>query len=316
MENERIRPDKIYMAPMEGITGFVYRRAHFHHFGRLDRYYTPFLTNIGLNRREIEDTLPENNEGMDVVPQILTNHSEVFLELARQMQSLGYREVNLNLGCPSGTVTAKGRGSGFLRFLQELDVFLQEIFENCPVNISVKTRIGYASEMEWPQILAVLDRYPFTELIIHPRLRTDFYRGEAKREAFLYARDHTDKLLCYNGDIRTIEDYERLRNELTEPVCVMLGRGLIANPGLAGELTGCGPMTREQLEGFLDELLAGYAGVMKEERNILCRLLEMWSYLGTCFEGSQKTLKKMRKAGSLREYESLVKEILDSRDWP
>ena len=147
---------KIYMAPMEGITNHIYRQAYRHHFGQVDRYFMPFLSSLGLNYKEIRDIAPENNQGMDIVPQILTNNTEIFLGLAEMFRDLGYTEVNLNIGCPSGTVTAKGRGSGFLRFLPELDRFLEEIFAISPLPISVKTRIGYTDEAEWPVILEIL----------------------------------------------------------------------------------------------------------------------------------------------------------------
>lgn len=317
---------KLYMAPMEGITGHVYRRAHHHIFHQIDRYYMPFLTNIGLSRKELQDILPENNEGMDVVPQILTNCPEVFLELSRTLQSFGYTEVNLNLGCPSGTVAAKGRGAGFLRYPQELDNFLQQIFDGCPLKISVKTRIGYSSEDEWPGIVEILNRYPFTEWIVHPRLREDFYRGSVRMEPFAYAAEqwgqwhrssesvsgtaYPDRILCYNGDINTPADWEAVCMRFPRIDRFMLGRGLIANPGLPGELRGEPPMTGEMLAAFLDEVLQGYRTVMAGDKNILFRLLEMWSYLGQSIPGSEKLLKKMRKAGSISEYEYLTKEIL------
>lgn len=305
---------KLYMAPMEGITGYIYRRAHDRIFHQIDRYYTPFLTNRGLNYKERQDILPENNEGMNVVPQILTNCSDVFLELCRKLQDFGYTEANLNLGCPSGTVTAKGKGSGFLRYPEELDTFLQQIFESCPLKISVKTRIGYSSEEEWPHILEILNRYPFTELIVHPRLKGDFYRGNVRLEAFDYVEKEENTLhrsyLCYNGDINSTDDWKLLHSRYPRLDCFMLGRGLIANPGLPGELRGEAPMDRERLAAFLDELLAGYRAVMAEEKNILFRLLEMWSYLGQSIPGSERLLKKMRKIRSLAEYEFLVKELL------
>lgn len=306
----------IYMAPMEGITVHVYRQAYLHHFGQIDRYYMPFLSSLGLNYKEIRDIAPENNQGMDVIPQILTNHADIFLGLAAMLKDLGYREVNLNLGCPSGTVTAKGRGSGFLRYLPELERFLDDIFAGSPLPISVKTRVGYAAEEEWPAILELLTKYPFTEMIIHPRLRMDLYRGEVRPETYELAvkqmktsGEHTIPL-CYNGDVNTVEDYQVLIGRFLDTESVMLGRGLIANPGLAGELKGDGPMTREQLAGFLDEVLSEYRKIVPEEKNILFRLLEIWTYLSRSFPDGDRVLRKVRKSKSLREYESAVSEAL------
>ncbi|MBQ1930672.1 MAG: tRNA-dihydrouridine synthase family protein, partial [Lachnospiraceae bacterium] len=268
----------ISLAPMEGITGHVYRRAHHQAFGHCDRYYTPFLTNLGLSRKEEVEILPENNAGMDVIPQVLTNRADVFLNLARVFQESGYREVNLNIGCPSGTVTAKRRGSGLLKYPQELEQFLEEIFSGCPLPISVKTRIGFESEEEWPAILEILNKFPFTEMIVHPRLRTDFYREPVRPLAYGYAREHTQIPLCYNGDIYSVQDYERLNTCFPGTDTIMLGRGLIANPGLAGEIKGLPPVNRDQLAFFLEELERGYLATGMQELGVLYRLLEMWSY--------------------------------------
>lgn len=301
---------KLYMAPMEGITGYVYRRAHQHAFGQIDRYYTPFLTNLGLSRKEMQEVIPEHNAGLDVVPQILTNRVDIFLELSHTFEELGYKEVNLNIGCPSGTVTAKKRGSGFLRYPKELEVFLDEIFEKSPLPISVKTRIGYASEEEWPGILSLLDRYPFTEMIVHPRLREDFYRAPVRPAAYGYAREHTGIQLCYNGDIYSASDYKRLAECFPGTDCVMLGRGLIANPGLAGEIKGEQPMSRDQLAFFLEEIEKGYLDQGMQELGVLHRLLEMWSYLGQTIPGADRVLKKIRKSGSLAEYRGQISSLL------
>ena len=310
---------KIYMAPMEGITNHIYRRAYHRWFSPVDRCFAPFLTNTGLNHKERADLLPENNEGIELIPQILTNRAEAFLELAKTLRSFGYTEVNLNLGCPSGTVTAKGRGAGFLRDLPRLERFLDEIFDRCPLQISVKTRIGYDDEAKWPAVWALLNRYPFSEIIIHPRLRTDFYRGSVRQEAFAYAYESVQEketagvlslYPCYNGDIYTVADYETMRARFPQTPAIMLGRGLITNPGLAGELRGQPPMTRDALAGFLQELEEGYCAVMSGERNILCRLLEMWSYLSASFDGAEKLRRRLRKASGLTQYEQIVKELL------
>ncbi len=301
----------ISMAPMEGITGHVYRRAHHHAFGHCDRYYTPFLTNLGLSRKEMVEIMPENNEGMDVIPQVLTNRADIFLNLSRTFEEYGYKEVNLNIGCPSGTVTAKRRGSGLLKYPKELEQFLEAIFAECPLPISVKTRIGYESEEEWPGILEILNRYPFTEMTVHPRLRSDFYREPVRPGNFGYAREHTQIPLCYNGDIYSVKDYERLNQCFPGTDTIMLGRGLIANPGLAGELKGETPVSREQLAYFLEELESGYLATGMQELGVLYRLLEMWSYLGQTIPGAERTLRKIRKSGSLTEYHYQVQDLLN-----
>ena len=166
---------KFYLAPMEGLTGFVFRNAYQKHFGNIDTYFTPFINNKKMNYKEIKDILPEHNEGMHVVPQILTNRAEDFLAIAKELGNYGYESVNLNLGCPSGTVVAKHRGAGFLAVPEELDHFLEEIFAECPLRISVKTRVGVNDAGEWEHLLSIYEKYPMEELIIHPRVQKDFY---------------------------------------------------------------------------------------------------------------------------------------------
>ena len=198
---------KFYLAPMEGLTGFVFRNAYQKHFGNIDTYFTPFINNKKMNYKEIKDILPEHNEGMHVVPQILTNRAEDFLAIAKELGNYGYESVNLNLGCPSGTVVAKHRGAGFLAVPEELDHFLEEIFAECPLRISVKTRVGVNDAGEWEHLLSIYEKYPMEELIIHPRVQKDFYNNTPDMEAFLYAVENSRHTLCYNGDICSVEDY-------------------------------------------------------------------------------------------------------------
>nr|MCR5147756.1 tRNA-dihydrouridine synthase family protein [Eubacterium sp.] len=158
----------ISLAPMEGITTYVYRNAINRHFGGIDKFYTPFLTASHLKGRELRDTLPDNNEVETLIPQVLVNDSDLFITIAKQLEDLGYTEVNLNLGCPSGTVTSKGRGAGFLDHTDQLDRFLDEIFNYSPISISIKTRIGMEFISEWEDIADIYSKYPVKELIIHP----------------------------------------------------------------------------------------------------------------------------------------------------
>ena len=187
---------KFYLAPMEGLTGFVFRNAYQKHFGDIDTYFTPFINNKKMNYKEIKDILPEHNKGMHVVPQILTNRAEDFLAIAKELGNYGYESVNLNLGCPSGTVVTKHRGAGFLAVPEELDHFLEEIFADCPLRISVKTRIGINDAGEWERILSIYEKYPMEDLIIHPRVQKDFYNNTPDMDAFFYMRWKTADTPC------------------------------------------------------------------------------------------------------------------------
>ena len=280
---------QFYLAPMEGLTGYVYRSAYHKYFPAADRYFTPFITNKKMSSRERNDILPEHNEGMTVLPQILTNQAEDFLSLTKELKEYGYDTVNLNLGCPSGTVVAKRRGSGLLAWPHTLDAFLDEIFSSCDCRISIKTRLGTTDTDEWETLLAIYDKYPLEELIIHPRIQKDFQK------------------LCHDFP-------------LTEKV--MLGRGVLQNPWLIGMLRSTDPASsenlapadKELLRAFCEDLCAGYARVISGDKNVLFKLKALWIYLGTSFTNPQKYLKKIKKANRLAEYEEAVDSLFREQE--
>lgn len=319
---------QFYMAPMEGLTGYVFRNAYQKYYGGLDRYFTPFITNKKLNHKEQNDILPEHNQGMDVVPQILTNRAEDFLCIAGELEQFGYRRVNLNLGCPSGTVVAKKRGAGFLAEPAELDHFLEEIFEKCPLRISVKTRIGKDSREEWEPLLAIYEKYPVEELIIHPRVQKDYYKNTVDMEAFSLALQKSRHSLCYNGDICAVEDYVRLTERFAEVKKVMLGRGLLKRPWLIEEIREADmtdgsafvPECSEQIEkerfrAFCDDILHGYMAVMSGDKNTLFKMKELWVYFAESFTNPEKYVKKIRKSERIAEYEVWVDALFREQEF-
>lgn len=306
---------RYYLAPMEGITTYNFRRAYHKYYGGAEKYFTPFIGNRRLNGRERNDILPEHNAGMNVVPQILANRSEDFLSIAEEAASYGYAAVNLNLGCPSGTVTARKRGAGFLSVPEELERFLDQVFEKCPLKISVKTRIGVENEEEWGRLLEIFNRYPMEELIIHPRLLREGYGGKVHLDAFKAAAERLQIPLCYNGDLISTDEKDMgygalgwLKRRLPETDTVMVGRGILRRPGL---LTG--DLSAATLRAFHDELLEGYIGIMSGDTNTLYKMKELWSYMIQGFENGERYLKKIRKAGRVSEYRILVDGIF--RDW-
>lgn len=307
----------IYFAPMEGITSWSYRRIYEKHFGQIDKYFTPFLSPCQdrcFTHRELQEILPEHNEGMRVVPQLLTCRSEDFIWAAKELQKMGYDEVNLNLGCPSGTVVSKRKGSGFLSFPKELDAFLARIFEELDMKISVKTRIGRERPEEFDELLSIYNRYPISELIIHPRVQKEFYKGAPHMDVFAEALTASRNPVCYNGDLFTCADVQKLQERFPEVSMIMLGRGLIANPALASALTGQAEAAPEEerkqrLRRFHDELYCQYRETMPGERPVLFKMKELWFYLICLFPDSERLGKKLRKSQHLREYEAVVDSL-------
>ncbi len=333
------------LAPMEGITGYIYRNAYVKYFGGMDRYYTPFISSTGLNHKELNDVLPEHNAafllGKEVeekagqgeethprlVPQILTNKAEDFLIIADRLRQMGYSHVNLNLGCPSGTVASRGRGAGFLGYPRQLDAFLEEIYEKCPLAISLKTRIGVEDMEDWDKLLEIYGKYSVEELIIHPRIQRDFYKHPIRWEGMESAlarweRTGSDISICYNGEIHSPAEYQALRQRFPQIQRVMLGRGVLKNPFLAEQLRRWeqrqqAPEDTEQrqkmLWDFHWELLSGYREIMSGDQNTLFKMKELWTYFGESFPGKEKALKKIRKAGNMVQYEAAVREAFDCK---
>lgn len=320
---------KLYLAPLEGITTVTYRRAYEHNFGGVDRYFTPFIVNKKLGAREIEGILPENNPGGKLIPQIMSNRADDFIQVAKEISTYGYDTVNLNLGCPSGTVVSKKRGAGFLAYPEELDAFLSEVYEKCPMKISIKTRIGLEDENEWENLLSIYEKYPVEELIIHPRLRTDYYKAPVHMDAFAKAVEQIKVPVCYNGEINSVEDVARIKERFPQIDRIMIGRGILRYPHLVqqirdaeqGEISGSTDVTpqtatmtgeaelKNRLHTFHDELLEDYRVVMSGDRNTLFKMKEIWTYMGESFEGADKYLKKIKKANHLAEYKIAVNEL-------
>lgn len=320
---------KYYMAPMEGVTTYIFRRAYQNHYKPMDKYFIPFLVphlQKKFTTKERNELDLEHNRGMTVIPQILTSNAEDFIRLARNIQELGYEEINLNLGCPSKTVVSKGRGSGFLGEPDKLDRFLEKIYDELTdMKISIKTRIGKDDSDEWEDLLAIYEKYPLEELIIHPRVQSDYYKNISQWDKMRYALDNSKHSLCYNGDIFTVQDYKKWREQFADVDCIMLGRGLIANPILREQIedevkkenikihetgeVGAKYSDLERFQNFHDEVYREYSTILSGDRNILFRMKELWAYFSLQFPDERKLWKKIQKCERCVVYESIVSEF-------
>lgn len=306
----------IYMAPMEGVTNYVFRKAYIKHFKGVDKFFTPFITphmKKGFSKSELMELNANYNKTQYLIPQILTNNSDDFLKLAYEIKEMGYNEFNINLGCPSGTVTSKKRGSGFLQDVVALDRFFYDIFEKKDdIKISVKTRIGFSDYDEWEDLLKVYEKYEFCEIIIHPRLRSDFYKNNIHMEAFLSACKELKQKLIYNGDIKTLEDNVILNKNLpsNRVFGIMIGRGLVRNPFLAESIKKKDNIYDiDKAVEFLNDIVNEYLSLDFGERNTLFKLKEIWGMMLGDNEKYTKILKKIRKSNTVKEYNLVVNEF-------
>lgn len=301
----------LYFAPLEGIGGYIYRNAQADYFEKADKYYSPFLApnqNRSISPKEYKDIVPEHNEDITLVPQIMANNAEIFLKAAQELEQLGYKEINLNLGCPSRTVVTKYRGAGFLAKPDALEQFLEEVYSKLNIRLSLKTRLGMEDEEEFEHLLDIYNKFPVSELIIHPRVQTDYYKNTPRMESFLNALEKSKNPVVYNGDIFNKEKYQQVMKQM-DVSGVMLGRGVLANPALFGEIRGTEKLSKERLWEFHERLLADYTQEMSGERNVLFKMKELWFYLAWSFTNTEKYEKKIRKAQHLSDYRLVVKQL-------
>ncbi len=297
-----------YFAPLEGVTDRVYRALHSAYFGGVDSYYMPFFSptmHRTLTPREQRELPFADSQPFCAVPQVLTKNAEDFIWAAQVCRDRGYGEINLNLGCPSGTVVAKGKGAGMLADIDALDRFFDTVFASSPIPISVKTRLGISEPEEIEALMRVFDRYPLHTLIIHPRVRKDFYAVPVRTEWLPYVLETSKNPICYNGNLNSRADIAAFHARFPQFDALMLGRGLIGDPSmLAHERADA-----QKLAAFLDALLAGYIDAFGSARNAMFRMKENWRYLLCLFDGAEKLGKRLRKTTDLAEYRAIVSEI-------
>ena len=308
---------RYYYAPLEGITDATFRALHHKYFPGVDKYFMPFISptiHRCLTNREARELPKADSVPFTAVPQLLGKNVEDMLWAVDVCKDLGYDEVNINLGCPSGTVVSKGKGSGMLSDIYALDEFLDAIYAKSTLPVSLKTRIGVNDSENWEKLLQVYRDYPVKELTVHPRIRKAFYKGDCDMEAFAQAVEKSPFPVCYNGNINSLADAEKITAQFPTVESIMIGRGLVADPGMLS-----GGTDRETLKAFLNELSDTYCTVFESKRNAIYRMKDNWHYLISLFEGSDKLWKEMRKSTDYDRFIAIANEIiatLPMRDHP
>ncbi len=302
---------ELYLAPMEGITTYTYRNTHAELFGECDAYYAPFIVptdNEKLSMKTLRDIKPENNS-VKLRVQVMCSSHTAFSEFVKKIKDMGYDEVNLNLGCPSGTVVKKARGAGALKDTEALDYMLGNIFRENDIKISIKTRTGFFSHNEFDELLKIYEKYPVSKLIVHPRIKQEMYSGEPNLESFSKAYKIFRNKLCYNGNIYSCDDYLRICEKFPGLDSVMIGRGCIKNPAIFREIRGGKKLSTAELVEFSRLLEKRYLELFNSECNVLHKLKEMWVHSGENFPDNPKIVKAIKKAGRLTELNSAINAL-------
>jgi len=296
----------IYLAPMQGVFNAHYRKIFALHFTGIDKCFTPFITTHGedvYTERTFREMTRDNS--LTTIPQVMGNHPERLLFLCQKIQELGAEEINLNMGCPQGTATARKMGSGILPHPDMVDEILEKLFNNLTVKLSVKSRIGLHKPEEFEQIVPILNKYPLSEIILHPRVGKQLYRGEADREAYNHYKAQLKAPLVYNGDITRWDD------PMMQESSVMIGRGIAQNPFLAESIVaGSEVFDKKRLKAFMDALLDEYTqSYTGGDKQILLKMKEVWEYLYVSFPETPKLAKAFKKCNNMRTYTNLVQSL-------
>ena len=306
---------KLSLGPFQGITDAPFRNVFKRHFGGIDKFYTPFFTGIQKDHAknmQVEEIDPRFNDVDTLTPQILSTDAEEILRFATQCKELGYKEINLNMGCPFPRVANKKRGCGLLPYPEKVDAMLSAVFERIDLKFSVKCRLGYFSPDEIVPVIEVFNRYPLSELIIHPRIGKQLYKGEADVQRFVELMPLVKAPLVYNGDIVSVESFERIRAQVKPVNEFMLGRGLLANPFLAETIqVGLLRSARNdvRLHAYVIDLYEDRLRHAGGSPKVLGRMKELWSYLMYSFDEPQDIWRKIKKINALKDYEEAVEAV-------
>ncbi len=308
----------IFMAPLQGLTEAPFRNALDRHFGGVDAFYSPFVRweHGGVRRKDVRDLNPETNTVECLVPQIMAGSSEEAGLILAQLEPLGYRDFDLNMGCAYSMVAKKGKGSGILPYPERVRDLLQIAERHPALSFSVKMRLGYDSAEECMQLLPVLNEARIRRVTVHARTGRQQYGGACDRESFLrFARECAHPVV-YNGDVVTAEDIASLEREMPFLEGVMLGRGLLAAPWLAAEYAG-GEIWSETrrtdaLRVLHADLFDHYARALEGgERQLLTKMKTFWEYM--CPGADRKLHKKIQKAQKVADYTQAVFRLLCER---
>jgi tRNA-dihydrouridine synthase len=314
----------LIMAPMRGITNRHYRAAFYLHFGGLDAAMAPFIPTVNASRihpRLLRDILPETAGSPRLIPQLIGNNAEDFVQMAAALRDLGHDEVNWNLGCPHKPIRRKLRGAGLLPHPEKVDAFLEHVCKKSACAVSVKVRLGVSEKTELLNLIPVLNRHPLSEVIIHPRTAEQMYAGEADIDAFEEAYRSLTQPVCYNGDIIDVGFFKAIRRRFPDVTRFMLGRGLLANPFLCEEIKQEPPHLRrcggyiERLAAFHDDLLSRYEDALHGDHPVLGKMKEFWTYQSIHLSNGRQMFKKLKKTQRLSTYRALVAEHLAKAVW-
>jgi tRNA-dihydrouridine synthase len=308
---------QLALAPLQTYTDYHFRNAHIAVFKGVDKFYAPYLkmNNDGTIKNAPKiDILPKNNPNNPVIPQLMACSEQEFFVMADYIESLGYTELNWNMGCPYPMVTNKKLGAGILNKPTEIFELFDSIFPKLKMGLGIKMRMGLESTSEILEILPRLNDYPLTEIIIHARYAKQLYNGACDHERFLECISLTKHSLTYNGDIETKEDFDNLRRKFQGIDNWMIGRGAMKNPGLFEEIqfgiVDSGEVYRDKLTLFSQNLITSLLECNPDRGYALSKMKSYWEYLSEGLSDGKNLYRKLKKSKSIEEFQELLTEML------
>lgn len=306
-------------SPLQGFTDFRFRNAFQRYFGGIDTFFAPYIRlngKLDIKASYDRDLQAKNNQTLTVIPQVMTNDADEFLFVSKYVQSLGYSELNWNLGCPYPMVTKRCMGSGLISDGQRIDAILKRVHNESDITVSLKMRMGYEHSAEILNVLPILAKYPIKNIAIHARIGKQLYKGGVDLDSFQRCIDNTQHKLYYNGDITTVQSFRDMRNRFPSIDHWMIGRGLISDPFLPQMIkmdTEEYPENRlEIFRDFHDTLLDNVGQNLSGDSHIILKMYHYWEYFAQAFSDTHKTLKKVKKAKNLENYTDAVSALLDN----
>lgn len=317
-------PPVIYLAPLHGVTNYVFRNIYYRHFSGIDYAMAPFVATIRSDRarargrgNHFKDLLSVNNPHYEIIPQVIGNDAASFIQTSKTIGDLGYREINLNMGCPFPVVTKKKRGSGILPHHGLIRCFLDEVCAGSDIDISLKVRLGLNDPDELMELMPLFNAYPLKKIIIHPRTGKQMYEGEVDLDRFEQAAGLSRHEIMYNGDIKDVATFEMLQSRFSEIREWMIGRWAIFNPFLPSLIKGeeqvVDPLAG--IRAFHDDLYEAYSEVLSGPGHLLDKMKEIWIYLGKSLAGVDKCLVKISRSKNIEQYNAAVRTVFDQGQW-
>ena len=307
----------IYLAPLQGFTDIVYRKAYSEVFQGIDKFFIPYISvkNNQILKKYGKEILPENNAQKVVIPQVLAKDIEELIYLSKLLHNLGYNEINLNLGCPFPMVTKRDKGAGLLPHPEKIKTMLAGFFEHSTFQLSIKLRAGLNSFEEIKKVIPVLNEFPLTEVIFHPRIAKQLYKGEIDPLSYQFATENLKHKLVYNGDIFSLADFNKNKNKFPETQEWMLGRGILMNPFLPSEIKHILVSENEKIERLIEFhrlIFEGYSETMDNLGNVFNKMIQFWSYFSFSFPNQKKVFKGIKKSRNLATYNQETKKAFFS----